>query len=224
MSTPGAGGLSGIRDWVFDLDNTLYPETSSLFGEINHRMNLYMADLLGLDVEAASAMRQGFYEVHGTTLNGLMREHGADPYPFLDFVHDVDLSLIDPAPGLKALLKALPGRCLVHTNGTVGHAERVLGRLGIADCFEGVFDIVASQFQPKPGRPSFSLFLEAFDVDPGTAIMFEDKAENLEVPHSLGMTTVWINHLSETLELPGYDHVHHLGSSTEGFLEAHCAS
>lgn len=222
LSTPPAGKLSGIKDWIFDLDNTLYPETSSLFDEINHRMNLYMADLLGLGVEAASTMRQGFYEVHGTTLNGLMQEYGADPFPFLDFVHDIDLSPIDPAPGLAALLADLPGRCLVHTNGTVHHAERVLERLGIGDCFDGIFDIVASQFAPKPGRSAFSRFIEVFEVEPREAIMFEDKVENLEVPHALGMTTVWINHLSDTTDIPPYDHVHHLSRTTEGFLAARC--
>ncbi len=224
LSTPATNGLSDIKDWVFDLDNTLYPETSSLFDEINHRMNLYMADLLGLDVEAASRMRQGFYEVHGTTLNGLMQEYGADPYPFLDFVHDVDLSRIDPAPVLKSLLGDLPGRCLVHTNGTVRHAERVLDRLGIGDCFDGIFDIVASQFQPKPGKSGFFRFAEVFEVEPGQAIMFEDKAENLEIPHAMGMTTVWINYLCGKRDLPQYDHVHHLGSTIEGFLQAGCDS
>lgn len=223
LSTPPLNAMSGIRDWIFDLDNTLYPETGSVFDEINHRMNLYIADLLELDIEAASRMRQGFYQDHGTTLNGLMQEYGADPVPFLDFVHDVDLSPLDPAPGLAVLLSDLPGRCLVHTNGTVRHAERVLERLGIADCFDGIFDIVASQFQPKPGKSAFSRFIEAFDVEPRRAIMFEDKEENLRVPHALGMTTVWITPLRETQDLPQYGHVHHLGRTTEEFLQAGCA-
>lgn len=214
--------LSGIETWIFDLDNTLYPETSSLFDEINHKMNLYMADLLGLSTEAASDMRQGFYERHGTTLNGLMQEYGADPFPFLDFVHDVDLTRIDPAPKLKPLLSDLPGRCLVHTNGTVAHAERVLKRLGIDDCFDGIFDIVASDFQPKPGANAFTGFVEAFNVEPDTSIMFEDKEENLRVPHELGMTTVWINHRArspmEAKNLPKHDHVHHLCQTIGDFL------
>lgn len=208
-----------IDTWIFDLDNTLYPETCSLFDEINHKMNLYMADLLDLKLEDASDMRQGFYERHGTTLNGLMHEYGANPYPFLDFVHDVDLSRLDPAPNLKPLLADLPGRCLVHTNGTVAHAQRVLKRLGIEKCFDGIFDIIASQFQPKPGAPAFAGFIEAFDVTPHTSIMFEDKEENLKVPHELGMTTVWINQGSQTDNLPVYDHVHHLSDTIGGFLE-----
>lgn len=218
-SCGGAINADRIETWIFDLDNTLYPETSSLFGEINHKMNLYMADLLGLSVAAASEIRQGFYELHGTTLNGLMREYDADPHPFLDFVHDVDLSLIAPAPGLRSQLQALP-HCLVHTNGTVAHAERVLERLGIQDCFAGIFDIVASDFQPKPGAPAFASFIEAFDVDPAAAIMFEDKEENLAVPHDLGMTTVWINHLAASEALPDHAHVHHLSQSVDAFLSA----
>jgi putative hydrolase of the HAD superfamily len=210
-----------IKTWVFDLDNTLYPETSSLFGEINGRMNVYMADLLDMSVETASALRQGFYERHGTTLNGLMREYDADPYPFLDYVHRVDLSRISPAPRLKSLLRDLP-RCLVHTNGTVAHATRVLNRLGIADCFSGIFDIVASGFQPKPAAPAFAGFIEAFDTDPATTIMLEDREENLAVPHGLGMKTVWINHLADSPDgasaLPDHAHVHHVSPSAEGFL------
>lgn len=210
-----------IRTWAFDLDNTLYPETSSLFGEINQRMNLYMADLLDMSVETASGLRQGFYERHGTTLNGLMQEYGADPYPFLDYVHRVDLSRISPAPRLKSLLRDLP-RCLVHTNGTVAHAERVLNRLGIADCFAGIFDIVAADFQPKPAASAFTGFIEAFDINPATTIILEDREENLAVPHDLGMKTVWINHLAESPDgastLPDHDHVHHVSHSVEGFL------
>lgn len=219
ISTARELETGAIKTWIFDLDNTLYPETSSLFGEINHKMNLYMAELLSLSIDAASRIRQGFYELHGTTLNGLMREYGADPHPFLDFVHDVDLSLIEPAPGLKALLEELP-HCLVHTNGTVAHAERVLARLGIADCFAGIFDIVASDFRPKPGAPAFASFIETFDVNPATAIMFEDRPENLAVPHDLGMTTVWINHLAESEALPDHTHVHHLSKSVDAFLGA----
>lgn len=219
MANPEDRGQARIDTWIFDLDNTLYPETCSLFDEINHKMNLYMADLLDLKLEDASDMRQGFYERHGTTLNGLMHEYGADPYPFLDFVHDVDLSRLDPAPKLSSLLADLPGRCLVHTNGTVAHAQRVLQRLGIEKCFDGIFDIIASQFQPKPGAPAFAGFVEAFDVNPNTSIMFEDKEENLKVPHELGMTTVWINQRSQTDNLPVYDHVHHLSDTIGGFLE-----
>lgn len=207
-----------IDTWVFDLDNTLYPETSTLFDQINDKMNLYMATLLDMEVCDASRMRQGFYEVHGTTLNGLMREYNADPGPFLDFVHDIDLSRISPAPGLKLQLGDLPGRCLVHTNGTTAHAERVLARLGIEKCFDGIFDIVASDFRPKPQTHAFSRFIDAFGVDPGTAVMFEDKAENLEVPHDLGMTTVWINHRAGDEELPEHAHVHHLSQDIGAFL------
>ena len=55
-----------------------------------------------------------------------------------------------PIPALDEALHALPGRKLVFTNGTVAHAEKVLARLGVTHHFGDIFDIVHSDFIPKP--------------------------------------------------------------------------
>jgi putative hydrolase of the HAD superfamily len=187
-ATPWAGKTA----WVFDLDNTLYPAECDLFAQIDARMTSYVASLLGVDETAARALQKHYLVEHGTTLNGLMTVHGADPAPFLDFVHDIDLTPIAPDPALNALVRALPGQRIVFTNGSRSHAERVISRLGLDGAFHGVFDIEASAFTPKPKPQSFHRLLARHDLAPAAAVMFEDLARNLEPAAALGFTTVLV--------------------------------
>ena len=181
-----------IETWVFDLDNTLYPPRSNLFAQIDQRMGAFIAGLLNVAPQEAKRIQKEYYRVHGTTLHGLMVEHGVDPHSFLSFVHDIDHSPIEPDPALGAMLGELPGRKFVLTNGSVAHADAVMDRLGIADHFEDVFDIVAADFKPKPDRAPYEKFLGLHGIDPRHAAMFEDLPRNLEVPKQLGMATVLV--------------------------------
>ena len=183
---------SDIDTWVFDLDNTLYPPRSNLFAQIDQRMGAFIADLLNVAPQEAKRIQKEYYRVHGTTLHGLMVEHGVDPHAFLDFVHDIDHSPIEPDPALGGILSELPGRKFVLTNGSVAHAGAVMARLGIADHFEDVFDIVAADFKPKPDRAPYDMFLSRYGIEPKRAAMFEDLPRNLAVPKVLGMKTVLI--------------------------------
>lgn len=210
--------LGHIDTWIFDLDNTLYPESSSIFPQINARMKSYMADLLAMTEAEADALRQTFYVKHGTTLNGLMQEYGADPKPFLDYVHAIDVSGIEAHPNLAVLLGALPGRCLIHTNGTTDHAVNVLTQMNLIEAFEGIFDIVASDYTPKPHSAAFDQFIKDHAINPKTAIMFEDKTENLEVPHALGMATVWVNEACGETFPPDEPHLHYTTANVPSFL------
>ena len=133
-----------VETWVFDLDNTLYPARSNLFSQVSARMTQYIQDRFGLEPDNARELQRALFRRHGTTLRGLMTEHAVDPDAFLAFVHDIDVSPIDPSPRLDALLAALPGRKMVFTNGSVPHAERIMARLGIGRHFDTVFDIVAA--------------------------------------------------------------------------------
>ncbi|MGB6119455.1 MAG: pyrimidine 5'-nucleotidase [Mesorhizobium sp.] len=184
--------FSHITDWVFDLDNTLYPHKSNLFSQIDVKMTAYVAELLKLSREDARKLQKQLYLEHGTTLNGLMELHNIDPDDFLQKVHDIDYSWVDPNPALGAAIKALPGRKFIFTNGDRGHAERTARQLGVLDHFDDIFDIIAADLTPKPARKPYESFVALHKVAGPNAAMFEDLSRNLVVPKALGMTTVLV--------------------------------
>ena len=181
-----------VDTWVFDLDNTLYPPHADLWPKVDQKITAYIANLLKVDSITARAIQKYHYQIHGTTLNGLMKEHGIDPHAFLDFVHDIDRSSLPADAQLAAGIKSLPGRKFVFTNGSRKHAELTLRQLGIEDLFEDVFDIVASDFMPKPHRQTYELFLKTHGISPVRSVMFEDIPRNLEIAAELGMRTVLV--------------------------------
>jgi putative hydrolase of the HAD superfamily len=191
-NTPDPQRFAHITDWVFDLDNTLYPHHSNLFSQIDVKMTAYVAQLLQMEKDEARALQKQLYFEYGTTLNGLMVRHGIDPDDFLEKVHDIDYSWVDPNPALGDAIKALPGRKFIFTNGDRGHAERTARQLGILDHFDDIFDIVAAGLMPKPARETYDKFTALHRVAGPNAAMFEDLARNLTVPKALGMTTVLI--------------------------------
>jgi putative hydrolase of the HAD superfamily len=205
--------LSHINTWVFDLDNTLYPRSCDLFAQIDVKMTDYVARLLNTsDRVAARKVQKDMFREYGTTLNGLVHVHGIDPQTFLDFVHDIDYSPVPTDTGLSEIFARLEGRKLIYTNGDVPHAERTMERLGISHHFDGIFDIVAGEYQPKPLAFGYDKFLADHDVNPAQAVMFEDMARNLEVPKARGMATVLIQSdapgLGEAWEHEGHDAPH----------------
>jgi putative hydrolase of the HAD superfamily len=184
--------LSRIDTWVFDLDNTLYPSDSDLWPKIDQRITLFVAHFFGLDGMSGRALQKYYYQRYGTTLRGLMEEHGIGPDDFLDFTHDIDRSSLLPNLALATAITALPGRKLILTNGSRDHALRTAEALGIEAMFEDIFDIAAADFVPKPQAATYERFLERHAVDPARAVMFEDLARNLVIPHERGMTTVLV--------------------------------
>lgn len=180
-------------DWVFDLDNTLYPAACDLFTHIDARMKAWIADFLGVDQEEAYRVQKRYFMQYGTTLRGLMDLHGIDPEPYMAYVHDIDITAVQPNPALQAALAALAGRKLVFTNASVNHAHRVMDRLGITHLFEAVFDIRNAAYVPKPEPAIYRQFVAEHDLDPARTVMVEDMARNLEPAAALGMTTVWVD-------------------------------
>jgi putative hydrolase of the HAD superfamily len=184
--------LSHIDTWVFDLDNTLYPADSDLWPRIDQRITLFLAHLFGLDGLSSRALQKYYYQSYGTTLRGLMEEHGIGPDDFLDFTHDIDRSSLLPNLALATAITALPGRKLILTNGSREHALRTADALGLKAMFEDIFDIAAADFVPKPAAVTYERFFERHVVDPARAVMFEDLAKNLMIPHEKGMKTVLV--------------------------------
>jgi putative hydrolase of the HAD superfamily len=181
-----------VKAWVFDLDNTLYPRSANIFRQVDKRIRDYVSRLLNVDESEAERIQRDFYRVHGTTLRGLMLTHNVDPDEFLEYVHDIDHSAVQPDPALGAAIMRLPGKKYIFTNGSRQHAEKVAERLGFFGHFDDVFDIVAADLLPKPHRETYDRFTKRFGVAPESAAMFEDLARNLEVPKSVGMTTVLV--------------------------------
>src|SRR5690606_5837794 len=218
--------FSHVETWVFDLDNTLYPHHLNLWEQVDARIRDYIADFLKLTHDEAFKLQKDYYLRYGTSMRGLMIEHGMDADEFLAFVHQIDHSPLEPNPALGDALEKLPGRKLILTNGTRAHASAVMKRLDIDRHFEDVFDIVAGKLDPKPLPQTYDRFLARHGVDPSRAAMFEDLSRNLEVPHRLGMTTVLVvpeetrEVLREDWELAGRDapHVDHLTDDLAGFL------
>src|SRR4029077_16106491 len=155
-------------------------------------MNEYICQLLSVSPEQAAELRRTYFLKHGTTMHGLMAVNRVDPHEFMAFVHDVDLSVVPPNPALIAALEGLSGRKLVYTNGSVPHAENLLKHLGITHFFDDIFDIVASEFAPKPQMAPFRPSGERYGIAPRGALMIEDMAKNLAPAAALGMTTAWV--------------------------------
>jgi len=185
-------GFRGIETWVFDLDNTLYPHHLNLWQQVDQRIRDYIVKLLKISHDEAFRLQKDYYKRYGTTMRGLMAEHGLNPDEFLDYVHQIDHSPLTPNPALAAAIAKLPGRKLILTNGTRHHAEAVMRRLGVDQHFEDIFDIKAAELEPKPRPAVYQRFLARHRVDPKRAAIFEDLARNLEVPHALGMITVLV--------------------------------
>lgn len=183
--------------WIFDLDNTLYPPSTRLFDQIDVRMGEFIQNLLGCDRVEAHRVQKLYFHDHGTTLSGLMHYHAIDPHDFLNFVHDIDMAPLAAAPRLADKLAALPGRKLVFTNGDDAYAARVLAGLGLSDSFDGMWDIHAMNYRPKPEPAAYAGLIEAFAIRPETAVFVEDMARNLAPAKALGMQTVWLDLATE---------------------------
>jgi putative hydrolase of the HAD superfamily len=184
--------LTHIDTWLFDLDNTLYPPECELMGRVSERMTAFVARETGLGWDQARALQKRYYREHGTTLAGMMAHHGVDPAAYIAEVQDVGVDCVAPDPALAKALGRLPGRRLVFTNAGGAYAGKVLERLGVADLFEDVFHIEASDYIPKPQQQAFTRMVARHEVTPGSAAFFEDTEWNLAPAAALGMTTVLV--------------------------------
>jgi putative hydrolase of the HAD superfamily len=189
--------FSHIRDWIFDLDNCLYPASTGLFSLIDERMGAYIQRLLGCDSAAAKLIQKSHFHEHGTTLAGLMKEHDVDPHDFLADVHNIPLDRVKADERLKSLLPQLPGRRFIFTNGDAPYARRVLEAIGVHDQFENLHDIHASDLRPKPDPHGYALLCDRFGIDAKRALLADDMVQNLAPAKALGMSTVWVDNGSE---------------------------
>ena len=222
-----ARSFAHVDTWVFDLDNTLYPHHVNLWQQVDARIGEFVGDWLNVSPEEARRIQKDYYRRYGTTMRGMMTEHGVRADDYLAYVHQIDHSPLEPNPAMGEAIARLTGRKLILTNGSTDHVDAVLARLGIAGHFDGVFDIIAAELEPKPAPQTYQRFLKLHDVDATRAAMFEDLARNLVVPHALGMTTVLVvpdgtrDVVREDWELEGRGalHVDHVTDDLTGFLQ-----
>src|SRR3981189_2567555 len=165
-----------IDTWVFDLDNTLYPHHVNLWQQVDARIGEFVASFLNVSVEQARRIQKDYYRRYGTTMRGMMTEHGAHADDFLAYVHKIDHSPLEPNPALGAVIAKLPGRKLILTNGSAGHAAAVLEWLGIGARYEADFEIIAAELEPKPAPQTYQKFLKDHGGAPTRSAMVEDLA------------------------------------------------
>ncbi len=212
--------LQDIEDWIFDLDNTLYPASCNLFAQIDVRMKKFIAEFLSLELDEAFRIQKQYFREYGTTLRGMMTCHDMDPHDFLKFVHDIDVSPVPHSPDLSSVLERLPGRKFIFTNATTDHAERVMDQLGVGHHFDDIFDIHRTDFIPKPEPAIYDQIVELFSIKPEKTVMIEDISRNLEPAAALGMTTVWVKTSTKWGHVSNADeHVHHVTEDLTAWLE-----
>lgn len=200
---------------LFDLDNTLYPPERDLFSLIDVRINRYMEEVVCIAPCEVDGLRRHYWKAYGATLQGLVRHWEVDPEDYLDFVHDVDVAgRLAPDPGLRLAIEGLPMACYVFTNGSRGHAERVVGALGLDGLFSDIFDIRVANYQPKPNRDPYHGVLQRLDIEARRCVMVEDSLENLLTAKELGMTTILVG------GGPAADHVDHHVADARSAAEA----
>ena len=212
-SDPIAPAFAHVRAWVFDLDNTLYPPAAALFAQMQPRITAFVCRTLGCTEAEADRLRDDYWRRYGTTLRGLMAEHGMDPADYLRFVHDLDFTVLAPDPDLAGRIAALPGRRIVFTNGDADYAGRVLAARGLTGAFDAVYGVEHAGYLPKPEQAAFEAVFALDALSPAEGAFFEDDPRNLLVPHLMGMRTVLVG--PEWLDR---GHVHHHAPDLAAFL------
>ena len=182
-----------INTWIFDLDNTLYSADSGIFQQVHDLMGKFVSSHLDIDIEEAKIIQKNYYKQHGTTLRGMMDNHGVDPDHFLAEVHNLDYSIVGPNHKLNEELKKIQGRKIIYTNANMQHTLNVLERIELSNFFDEIFDIKMANYVPKPAIKPYKQIIEKFDLNPSSSAMFDDIAKNLVPAKKVGFTSVWID-------------------------------
>ena len=182
-----------INTWIFDLDNTLYSADSGIFQQVHDLMGKFVSSHLNIDIEDAKIIQKNYYKQHGTTLRGMMDNHGVDPDHFLAEVHKLDYSIVGPNHKLNKALKKLQGRKIIYTNANMQHALDVLERIELSNFFDEIYDIKMANYIPKPELAPYEQMIAQFDIETKSSAMFDDIAKNLVPAKNVGFTSVWID-------------------------------
>ena len=202
---------SQINTWIFDLDNTLYSADSGIFQQVHDLMGKYVSSYLNIDIDEAKKIQREYYKKHGTTLRGMMDNHGVDPDHFLAAVHKLDYSIVGPNHQLNEELKKLIGRKIIYTNANMQHVISVLDRIELSNFFDEIYDIKSANYVPKPEITPYEQIIKKYDLNPKSTAMFDDIAKNLVPAKNLGFTSIWID--------AGYENFSDDIKSSKNFLD-----
>ena len=184
--------LQSIKFWIFDLDNTLYSGKTRVFEQVDKKMSKYISEKLKISEAEAKKIQKNYFHKYNTTLNGMIQNHKINANEFLDFVHNIDINFLKKDVALGKELEKLDGKKIIYTNGSKKHALNVTQRIGIDQYFDEIFDIVDSNFVPKPSIESYKKLVEKHKIDPKLCVFVEDIARNLKPAYEMGMKTIWI--------------------------------
>ena len=184
--------LRQIKFWLFDLDNTLYSGKTKVFEQIDKKMSKYISEKLNVDINQARKIQKNYFYQYDTTLRGLVKNHKIDAEEFLDFVHDIDIDFLKKDIDLANELEKIDGKKIIFTNGSKKHAINITRKLGVDQYFDDIFDIVESDFIPKPSVKPYKKLVKKHKIDPKLCVFVEDIARNLKPAYEMGMKTVWI--------------------------------
>ena len=212
--------LEKIKYWLFDLDNTLYSGQTKVFDQVDKKMSFFISKKLDVSLEKAKKIQKEYFHKYSTTLSGMIKHHKIDADEFLEFVHDVDLSFLKQDKDLENEISKIEGKKIIFTNGSKAHAENVTKKIGIDRLFDGVFDIVESNFIPKPSMQAYKKLIQKYKIEPQYWILVEDIARNLKPAHELGMKTVWIkNDEPWAAEFSGENFINYRTENLTNFLK-----
>ena len=184
--------LQFTKFWIFDLDNTLYSGETRVFEQVDKRMSKYISEKLNVSILEAKEIQKNYFYKYNTTLNGMMKNHKIEANEFLEFVHDIDINFLKKDLTLSEELRKLKGKKIIFTNGSRKHALNVIQKIGIDQYFDDIFDIIDSNFVPKPAMEPYKKLVEKHNIDPNLCVLIEDIARNLKPAYEMGMKTVWI--------------------------------
>jgi pyrimidine 5'-nucleotidase len=189
--------------FFIDLDETVYSSSCGVWEAISRRMEQYMHERLNLSREEIPGLRKSLYQQYGTTLRGLQMTRQIDEREYVDYVHNIPLDqFLAPDPELCEVLMRYSQLKIIFTNADRNHARRVMDRLQIAGCFDGMVDIFDIAPYCKPMPESFQIAMQrAGEQDPARCVFIDDSPQNLAAARAQGFTTVQVGSPK-----PGYLH------------------
>jgi len=179
---------------LFDLDDTLYTNTTGLFIEVGDRIEAWVARVLNLSLDDAKVLRREYYLAYGTTMAGLLHHHPeVDIEDYLDYVHHIDVGrYLEPEPDLNAMLAGLPTCKAIFTNAIADWGERVLSRLGVREHFTHIVDVRATHYRGKPAAQAYQVALDVLESRGDACVLLDDQVRNLQQGAAFGMQTVLV--------------------------------